>query len=215
MVREEFYKEGYNLTLANVKSLMRVSNIAAETEDFGIACSLNILAAEEALKALFLIIKYHNPKGNINNFEKIFRFHTVKHDELKALIRIQEIIQAKNREFINLLEPILNGLNRMTEDYKVKNLETLNSLNDDYNWFKKQSQSNFNLEEILAWLKDANSDKNKGLYVDKLDNKWISPTEVSQVKFEKEKLFTQSILEHVLNIEQVFLRVHKFHPLPH
>lgn len=62
IVKMNFYKEGYSLTVTNVKSLMRVSNKAAETEDFGIACSLNILAAEEALKALFLIIKHYNPE---------------------------------------------------------------------------------------------------------------------------------------------------------
>ena len=102
IVKMDFYKKGYDLTIANVKSLMRVSTKAAETNDYGIACSLNILAAEEALKALFLIIKHYNPAGNINNFDKIFRLHTVKHDELKQIIEFQDVIQAKNNEFISI-----------------------------------------------------------------------------------------------------------------
>lgn len=205
----DFYKEGYDLTVANVRSLIRVSNKAAETEDFGIACSLNILAAEEALKALFLIIKHYNPEGNINNFDKIFRSHPVKHDELKEIIKFQDVIQAQNRQFLNMLEPVLSDINKMTEDYKVRNLEIINSLNDDYIWFKQQSERSFDLDNILTWLRDANNDKNRGLYVDKSNNKWISPSDVTKEKFENEKHFTQSILDHVLNLEEVFKRVEK------
>ena len=208
-MKKDFYKEGYDLTLTNVKNLIQVSINAAETENFGIACSLNILAAEEALKALFLIIKHYNPEGNINNFDKIFRFHTVKHEELRQIIKFQEVIQAKIKESLNMLEPVLAGINKMTEDYKVRNLEIINSLNDDYIWFKEQSQLNFNLEDILTWLKDANKDKNKGLYVDKSNDNWISPSEIPKQKFENEKHFTQSILDHVLNLEEVFKRVEK------
>jgi AbiV family abortive infection protein len=208
-VKKDFYKEGYDLTLANVKRLMLVSNKAAETENFGIACSLNILAAEEALKALFLIIKHYNPEADINNFEKIFRFHTVKHDELKQIIKFQEIIQTKNKEFLSLIEPVLNGINKMSADYKIKNVETVNSLNDDYKWLKAQSENSFDLDNILIWLKDANSDKNKGLYVDKSNDKWVSPSEISKQMFDTGKHFAQSILEHVLNLEEVFKRVAK------
>ncbi|MDP1972306.1 MAG: AbiV family abortive infection protein [Sediminibacterium sp.] len=205
----DFYKEGYDLTVANVRSLMRVSNKAAETDDFGIACALNILAAEEALKALFLIIKNYNPESNINNFDKIFRFHAIKHDELKQIIIFQDVIQAKNREFLNVLELVLRDINKMTEDYKIRNLEIINSLNDDYIWFKQQSERSFDLDNILKWLRDANNDKNKGLYVDKLNNKWISPFGVTKEKFEIEKHFTQSIFDHVLNLEEVFKRGEK------
>jgi len=187
-VKKDFYKEGYDLTLTNVKNLIQVSINAAETENFGIACSLNILAAEEALKALFLIIKHYNPEGNINNFDKIFRFHTVKHEELRQIIKFQEVIQAKIKESLNMLEPVLAGINKMTEDYKVRNLEIINSLNDDYIWFKEQSQLNFNLEDILTWLKDANKDKNKGLYVDKSND-----TGFPLLKFLNKSLKTKSI----------------------
>lgn len=108
-----------------------------------------------------------------------------------------------------MLEPVVSEINKMTEDYKVRNLEIINSLNDDYIWFKQQSVRSFDLDNILTWLRDANNDKNKGLYVDKSDNKWISPSDVTKEKFEIEKHFTQAILDHVLNLEEVFKRVEK------
>ena len=66
----------------------------------------------------------------------------------------------------------------------------------------------------MTWLKYANNDKNKGLYVDKSNDKWISPSEIPKQKFEKERFFTQSILDHVLNSEEVFKRVEKQQKTP-
>ncbi len=208
-LNDNFFREGFNLTIENAKSLIRISNKASEMNDFGIACSLNILASEESLKALFLIIKHYHPNGIITNFDKIFRLHTVKHAELKQVVIFQDIIQEANKKILTFLEPVLIMINEMSDEYKIKNIEIINALKEDYYWYKKEGGKKLNFGEILSWLKHANNDKNKGLYVDNQNNKWVSPKEITQSKFDKEKKYTEAIIDYVLGIDELFLRVEK------
>jgi len=205
-IKTTFYKDGYDLTIENVKSLMRISQIASETGDFGIACSLNILAAEECLKALFLIIKHYNPEHPMEKFEKIFRYHNVKHEELKGVVEMDNAIQKENDKVLASLDffiPVFDKMKALNTELKD---EDIAALKDDYEWFKKLSEKKLNFDGIFAWLKDANNDKNKGLYVDKQDDKWITPQKTTKDKYIQDRKYTDAIFNYISGVEDVIIR---------
>ncbi len=206
MTPNNFYKDGYDLTVENAQRLRGISVKAAETKDFGIACSLNILAAEESLKAFFLIIQHYHPNGRINNFEKIFHSHSVKHTELEQIVEFSDSVHNKHKDFLALVKQTLEIVNINDQDYKLRNKEMIESLQDDYEWFNKQAEKKLNFDEILPWLKDANAQKNRGLYVDKRKDSWLSPKDISEDKFNQEKKYTDAIFNYITGVEELFLR---------
>ncbi|HEX4373396.1 MAG TPA: AbiV family abortive infection protein [Puia sp.] len=48
MSDSNFHKEGYELAISKAQSLLKIADISAYENEYGIACSLNVLAAEEA-----------------------------------------------------------------------------------------------------------------------------------------------------------------------
>ena len=205
--KDPFYKEGYILSLQNAKGLKDISCKAAELGNYGLACSLNILAAEEVVKGYFLIVQYHNPNGTIINFNKIFSSHPVKHKELGYIIKTDEKIYNQTKEFLFLVEPALNHFAQMPEAYKIRNKELLESLKDDYNWMKKMTEIKLNFGKILPWLENANKEKNAGLYVDKQNNAWVSPNDILESKFIEEQAYTDALINYVPKIDEMFMRV--------
>ena len=206
-MNDNFYKDGYYLTLENAKALLLTAERAAEFQSFGIACSLNILAAEECLKAFFLMVKHKNQKGVIKNFKKVFESHRIKHSELKSLIVFQDKVIEQTLQFLEYLKPHMDNFTMMAKSFDGKALEILNSLHEDYTWFQNASQRKLNLEGILLWLDTANDDKNNGLYVGQIGNTWHSPKSFTREKFVHEKKFTETIYEHVKWLDEFYKKV--------
>jgi AbiV family abortive infection protein len=211
MIRNEennFYEIGADLTLINAKCLQRISISAAQTKDFGVACSLNILAAEEALKAIFIILKHRKPSSDLFYFDKIFTSHSIKHDQLLQIIETDAKIQEINKETLKQFEIQMARLNQ-SKLMKTQHSEALVELNYDYTVLKRRNENRLKFDEITIWLKNANNDKNKGLYVDKQNGKWLTPQTIKQSKFEKEKRYTHEIIEYVSDIDYIFLKMGK------
>jgi AbiV family abortive infection protein len=204
-----FFKDGYDKVLQNSKTLSQIADNAALKGAFGIACSLNILSAEEALKASFLIIQYYNPDGKINEFDKIFYKHTVKHDQLKQYVEFQNKMQLDLKEYIKIYLPLVNLIKQMSLDFPQQRRDEINELEEDLKSIKKLSEINLNIDGILDWLENANNDKNRGFYVDKLKNNWITPKDISKEKYETEKIYTDALISYVINIEQMFILFEK------
>lgn len=61
--KDEFYNKGYEITVENSKCLLRMAGKSANEKAFGIASSLCILSAEEAVKAICLNLKFHHPRA--------------------------------------------------------------------------------------------------------------------------------------------------------
>ncbi len=90
-LNDRFYKDGYEIAIANSKSILTIADLTAENKEFGVACSLNILSAEEAIKASFLIIKHYHKEVEIDDFDKIFKGHKTKHKHIKSFLVINQI----------------------------------------------------------------------------------------------------------------------------
>lgn len=199
------FKEGYDLALQNAQSLFSIAVKAAVHSEFGIACSLNILAAEEALKAIFLIIQHYNPDSKLNHFKEIFGRHDIKHAELKNLLKAEEILQEMAKKNLKQIEPSLKYFK--TVPAERLNKELYDSINDDVEWYKAFTSKKLNTAEILEWLSSANKDKNNGFYVDKKGESWSTPKTISENKFLKEKKHTEDIFDLAKRIEETFERI--------
>ncbi len=204
---DTYWKEGYDLAIQNSKSLFKISENAALGNEFGIACSLNILSAEEALKASFLIIKHYNPKGQINEFDKIFKDHKIKHEQLKQFVEFQDKMQIQLKAQIAILEPLINLARQMSKETQEKNKTDLFSLEETLTWLKQRSKTKLNFGEILNWLKNANNIKNRGFYLDRQNDKWLAPQNITIEKYDMEKLYTKAIIEYAISIEELFVRL--------
>lgn len=83
---------------------------------------------------------------------------------------------------------------------KVFYRERYDSVINLYNILKRVKEKPLHIEEISAWLKNANREKNLGFYLD-LDvknNKWVE-TDFTKEKFTQERQLTAEIFEIVLD----------------
>jgi AbiV family abortive infection protein len=82
MAIDNFHIEGYKYSLINSKGLLKMADKSADENEYGIACSLNILSAEEAVKGIAIIL---NVNGLAADFNKMFKDHKTKHKHLFEL----------------------------------------------------------------------------------------------------------------------------------
>ncbi len=208
--KPNFYYEGFKLSLDNSISLQKIADMAALENEFGIACSLNILAAEEAVKANFILIKHYNPETEINDFKEIFRTHKIKHYHLKGLGAAQELQLKRLKTDFQIFDQFLAMIETMPESIKQKIQEDFSTWYEIQDWVKKYEERKVTYKKIAAWADKANNDKNNGFYVDLQNNAWITPKSITKEKYNQERKYTSVIIDFIQEIEKVFLDIKKF-----
>ena len=203
----DFYYQGFKLSLDNSISLQKVAELSATNSEFGIACSLNILAAEEAVKANFILIRHYNPDVEINDFKEVFRKHSVKHDHLKGIAAVQEVQIKRFRSDLEVFDKLLDIVEQMPDGIKQKTLEGFSTWYEIKDWVKKFEDQKLTSEEIATWADKANNDKNNGFYVDLRGGRWTSPKSFSKEKYMQESKYTTAIIGYVIETEKVFLEL--------
>jgi len=170
--KKETLLEGAKLCYENAKVHQITSERAAAVEHYGVANSHLILGVEECVKSLILMAGYFN-LALPGPIEPYFSDHAKRHKEARQI------------------QPFLEKL--------VKFSEVLKSI------FSRKSQSKFGLsfDVILTWAlatvldkvfpttprnfdafwKKANHNKNKGLYVDFVDGKWVTPSVITKIEY--------------------------------
>lgn len=198
-----FYKEGYDLAIQNAKSISKIAIIASKENEFGIACALNILSAEEAIKANFLIIKHYNPNSEISDFDEIFLDHKVKHKNIKELAILHKIKIDLIKKDIELFNGFLDIIKDLPDNLRKETENSLASIFEIKKWVEEQDKKEINTNDILKWIKSANKDKNNGLYVGKNKTTWHNPRAFSKRKYDTDIKFGLAIIDYVENIERV------------
>lgn len=206
----DFYIEGFKLALNNSISLKKIADLSATEGEYGIACSLNILAAEEAVKAIFILIKHYNPDIEINDFKEVFRKHPVKHDHLKGIAAVHEVKLKRFKKDLEVFEKFLIIIEQMPENLKENTLEDFSNWFDIKEWVKRFEEQKVTYEEIALWADKANNDKNNGFYVDLRNGKWETPKSFVQEKYILESKYTTTILDYVNDTEKIFLNLKEF-----
>lgn len=192
------YELGFNVTKENFKILYKSAKQAKNNGFYGLACSLNILASEELIKTFFIHIKRLNPEIDLINFEKVFKDHKTKHNEIKSfLTTINSSIDSLTFNILEGKEQFLDNLpENKLEEYKKEYID-IERVEKRINKIKK---SNITTAEMFDWLENANKFKNSGLYVGyDEDGNWKSPNEFSKEKFQTESKYTKLLYLHLKN----------------
>ena len=153
---------GIRLSSKNARSLfdsaIHVNNVIGNR---GLANSLLILAAEESIKSFVLCaVLFDIPVPFL--LEWIFSKHWVKHDRGKELNQIVE--------FMSTVADIFLVKKNKTNTSFVKIITNILKFSKREEW----------------WVK-ANLDKNNGLYVGIVNNRFVDPSDLSQNDFEESK----------------------------
>ena len=176
--------EGSKSTYINALNHIKMSEYAFENINAGIAVSHQILAAEELIKSLFLLIAFSND-NLINNDEmkEMFKNHSFKHRKIKNIL--YSLINKQIDDFDkNMINYIVNP-----QEMKCKYQNIIYSF---FKTFQLDTLSHDDFDEIDKLLTNANDYKNKGFYVD-YRNKWVYPWHTTEDEYISYKLLTNKL----------------------
>ena len=203
MKNKNFYTEGFKLALDNSFRLKKIADLSFAEGEYGIACSLNVLAAEEAVKASFILIKHHNPDAEIDNFEAIFTKHIIKHNHLKGIALIREIQFKRDKKLLEEFDKLF----LVPDNIEEKVLSNFSPYFEIKERVKQFEETNISYKEIELWLDRANNDKNNGFYVDLKNGKWTTPNSFTKERYLLQSKYTEVILDYIKHMENMLLYV--------
>lgn len=199
-----FFKEGYKLALDNAKSLNKIADISAAKEEFGIACSLNILAAEEAIKAVVILTKHYHPQMDSKEFAETFTSHKNKHSLIQFLTILSKISINMIYDKFQEQKHYFDIVETFPEEEAKKFKEKYKYLYKVVDWVKIQKPAVDNFDEAFKWWTQANLQKNRGLYVDIVDKKWHNPRAFTKEKYERERQYTATLIDYIETFNTMF-----------
>ncbi|WP_418514209.1 AbiV family abortive infection protein [Corallibacter sp.] len=192
-------RENYLKCFENGEKHINLAKKLALDKDFGLAISFLILGLEELIK--YLVIQTYSADNNtfsVKEMNKIFSSHFEKH---KILI---ELLESTKLEFGE--DFILSVYNKMTKkklDDKLLKVQAnrFKEFGSMVGITEKHLESH-EIDSFIQWLKkQANNDKNRGLYVDKENNIenlsnliLVSPADVTKEEFDLALKFSESFL---------------------
>ncbi len=209
-IDDTYYLHGYEIAIDNARRLHKIANKAAEELAFGIACSLSILSAEEAMKAFSLLVKHFNPNETIDDFEKIFSDHKTKHQHLPETVDLFEtIIELVYTEhgIVNYLFEMMDRLaSEIPAEKRQKFLEDRETLSATLGKYRKPPTSKIDIEKAKEWWKKANSIKNRGFYVDRSNGTWHNPNSFTKENYLEAEQFTFPIIKNADKIKNLIVK---------
>ncbi|NUY82724.1 AbiV family abortive infection protein [Flavobacterium sp. MAH-1] len=203
----DLYLQGYYLTIENAKRLRFAAIQSSYKKNFGLACSLNILAAEEGIKAIYILLESLKSAEITTEFKKIFRSHSFKHEKLKQILNnyntFMERLATKVLSFEELLKLETKLLDKNNAD--LKNLKKTRKVVNEYNLRK------LDVESFNVWLAQANEEKNKGLYVDFTTSNWMAPQSFTKKQFDIEKEYSNKVVQAAEGFEFILNQVREIY----
>lgn len=196
-----FYKDGYFLSLENSKSLSKIADKAAQENEFGIACSLKILAAEESIKACSLITMHYSKDVEVKDLNKIFIDHKTKHEILSDTSTIINAVNDVSTTEFAVLDYIFETLEKFPTSDKNKIDEFFNAFSENFDWVRKVKNSDLKAEESKKYWQKANLQKNRGFYVDYGETKWYTPKDFTKEHYLEAQIHTDVLIE---NSEKIY-----------
>lgn len=189
------YLEGYKACIDNAARLNKIATHSYQQSENGIATSLNVLACEEAIKALNLLLKHYFPETETPDFHKLFKDHKHKHNNLVWLSFAFFLKQIVYRSWFNEMEEFYDDMKAspINED------EVL--IVKQYEWVNNNSIS---YVEVIKWLKEANNLKNNGFYVNIINGELKLPKDLAKEHFDTSQNFYEMLLGYIEMLEFSF-----------
>lgn len=202
--QEGFYLEGYRIALDNATALQEVAEQAYRRKSYGAACSLNILSAEEGIKAMFILFKHIFPAAEILNFEEAFKHNTMRHDYIENFIAIYNLTMEKLYESIAPQWKSFQDVKKKPFSSRKKVHPHFDELYTSCVHIMEYKDREISIQQIIEWLQSANEDKDNGLYVSMNNNSWQSPKDFGPQKYTTEKRLTKEVLLMAQQIEVIY-----------
>lgn len=201
------YLDGANMALDNSKSLSEIARNAAEIKHYGVACSLSILSAEEAIKAFFCINKHYIPSAvEKSEFDSVFKDHKIKHKHIIELLKYMKIVLEQSKDTMQFLgDNIDYYFQTRVRPITIEDKEVFKSLVARIREITDKPLA-FTEQEISNWWKQANIEKNKGLYVDLRSTHWHNPAQTNVEMYYQSFQYSKAIFEYTIAL-------HSFHVL--
>lgn len=158
---------GGKLTARNARNLYLAARRLATGRHYGPACSLLILAAEEAVKAVDRVFLGFGIDMDPNTLPEKRQTHKYRHGAARLAMAIAWYTQRyepggeMSAEWLDGVEPALRDLIR---DWNRERLPT-------------------EVQQTWDWWKQANALKMRGFYVDQSIDKWLLPDTVSEADY--------------------------------
>jgi AbiV family abortive infection protein len=164
--------EGAKLAATNARRLLDASSHVADMGSFGTASSLAVLAGEEAIKALALIAWAGElPIPTQKQLSLVLRSHEPRHLAAGMLIGAGEVMMT----FVASIGAAL--LKRSAKD--------------------SVEEQPIDRWSRAAWWSDADTLKNRGLYIDFAGRKWTTPAYVTKAEYERAQEMASQFVEMV------------------
>lgn len=200
----QFYRIGYSIAMENSKALLRIADKAAEENEYGIACSLNVLAAEEAIKASVILTKHYNPLLDKKDFEEVFNNHKKKHLLIQLMTFLAKyMINSISEQYLKH-KKIFDAVEQMPESERSKFKNQYRYFYEHIDWAKEQKLFIDSYEAAFKWWLHANDEKKFGLYTDLKNQKWHNPRHFSKEKYYQERLYSSTIINYIELFNKTF-----------
>ena len=199
-MNRNFYIEGYELVMKNAKSLLDLAEKSSASKNYGNGTSLSILSAEESIKALIILAQSIDASQKLDGFDKTFRDHKTKHAYIKAFSFIIDFfVKTMSKRYYETAKS-MNENRQLFEDKVLSN----NVKGQTMQWILDRKGKLPNLNQLLSWWENANSDKNDGLYVDLVGSTWKSPASFSNEKFQQSFNYSVDLFEYATFSKSLF-----------
>lgn len=176
------YLEGAKLAMQNAATLRDTAQNSAKNGNYGIASSLGILSAEEAIKAFFCLRKHYiNLSDPVDEFDDIFKYHKVKHKHIVEMLKWMRITMESSKYFLDTMKDNFDSfLEHRNVTVTGDDREALQVLVLQMNAIANKPL-NDSEQQVSEWWAIANDAKNQGLYVGLSDVGWHDPSSTHEI----------------------------------
>ena len=190
------FKVGYELAILNANNHIKVAELTSKEICYGIANSHLVLAAEEAIKAYMIFTRAYDPTFEIKDFDKFFENHKHKHHAISELsyqhVFWTKILEISTNPFYELLkkddfstDDVINAKDKGVDNL-IEWLETIPEIDHDEQWWN-----------------EANNNKNRGFYINKNNNTWQSPNDITEQQYNESYKIVRSIVDIVNKLKSI------------
>lgn len=178
-------EEGFLLCSANADVHYEMAELIAKQGHYPMANSHLILAMEEAVKAIFLYLKYIRNDVNIE-VKAMFKKHQHKHEFARDNYStfhskgIEILAQMNAANKISFSEEVLSQMDELEAESTRFTLQVFEAR------FKRIARLNLeeSLPNINKWFNKADQRKSRGFYVDFQNNQWKAPNEITKENYQ-------------------------------
>jgi AbiV family abortive infection protein len=206
-IQEGFYIEGYKITLDNAKSLQKVAELVYRRKSYGAACALNIMAAEEGIKAMFILLKHIFPDAQILDFGEAFKDNSINQAHIDNFIAVYDLTMQKLHESVAPQWQSFKDVKKKPFSSRKKVHPHFDELYIACSYLMEYKEREITLKHIVDWLQSENEGKLNGIYVGLNGDSWQSPKGFDTQKYVAEKRLTKEVLLMAEQIETIYHRL--------